>query len=304
MEENIFTAKTVDEAIEEGLKTMGITLVDAEIEVIEEGKKKLFGSVKAKVKITRKQTDAERAVEFIDGLLSILGISGKGDVVADEESIKIVIDTPNSARVIGKRGDVLDAIQCMAGAVANIGREDYKKVVVDCENYREQREETLKTLANKLAKRAVETGRKLMLEPMNPYERRIIHAALVDNPDVKTISEGKEPSRYIVVIPNNAKPYDKGLRYGERRERVGRNDRQRNDRFDRNEKRFDRRDRGDRYEKGDKFNRDRRDDRRSGSRPSGGAKRGKKEIYFGTYLGNSNSQKTENAESNEDNKEE
>lgn len=293
MQENIFTAKTVDEAIEEGLKTLGITLVDAEIEVLEEGKKKLFGSVKAKVKITRKQTDAERAAEFIDGLLSILGIPGKGVIVSDEDSIKINIETPNSARVIGKRGDVLDAIQCMAGAAANIGREEYRKVVVDCENYREQREETLKKLADKLAKRAVETGRKLMLEPMNPYERRIIHAALVDNTDVKTVSEGKEPARYVVVIPNNAKPYDKGLRYGERRERgerYPRDGRDRGERYEKGERRFDKRDRSGKNERG---NRDRRDDRHQGERPSGGAKRGKKEIYFGTYLGNSNSKKSE-----------
>lgn len=307
MEENVFTAKTVDEAIEEGLKTLGITLVDADIEVLEEGKKKLFGSIKAKVRITKKQTDAERAAEFIDGLLSILGIGGNCEVVSDEESVKIEIKTANSARVIGKRGDVLDAIQCMAGAVANIGREEYKKVVVDCENYREQREETLKALAAKLAARAIETGRKLMLEPMNPYERRIIHASLVDNPDVKTVSEGREPARYIVVIPNNAKPYDKGLRYGERRERGDRRfgDR-REQRGGRGDKKFgERREHGERSERGDRGERKfgGRDERRSGGRPTGGSKRGKKQIYFGTYLGNSNANKSE-SENEEDKSEE
>lgn len=298
MEENIFTAKTVDEAIEEGLKKLGLTLVDADIEVLEEGKKKLFGSVKAKVKITKKESDAERAASFIDGLLTILGIEGKTNIESDEDSIKIDIKTASSARVIGKRGDVLDAIQCMAGAVANIGREEYKKVVVDCENYREQREETLKALALKLANRAIETGRKITLEPMNPYERRIIHAALVDNTEVKTVSEGREPIRYIVVIPNNAKPYDKGIRYGGRREREERDGRERSGR---GEKRF-----GDRRERGDREGRGGRNDRRSGGRPSGGrpsggAKRGKKEIYFGAFLGNSKAQTP--AEENTENKE-
>lgn len=304
-ETNVFTAKTVEEAIEQGLTELGITLADAEVEVIEEGKKKLFGSVKAKVKITRKMSDAQRAAEFVDGLLPILGISGKSEIVGEEDTIQINISTANSARVIGKRGDVLDAIQCMAGAVANIGRDEYKKVVVDCENYRSQREETLKNLAQKLAKKAVETGRKIILEPMNPYERRIIHAALMDNPDVKTASEGKEPARYIVVIPNDAKPYDRGIRYGERR-----NDR--GDRFGGNrrddrrggDRRFDRRERGDKGDRGERFG-NRRDDRRGGDRRSsgGGAKRGKKQIYFGAFLGNSNDSKPEETSTNENNEE-
>ena len=190
-EENVFTAKTVDAAIEEGLTALGITLDEAEIVVLEEGKKKLFGAVKAKVKVNRKTSDAKRAAEFIDGLMEILKISAVSEIVEDGESSKIDIKTTNSAKVIGKRGDVLDAIQCIAGAVANIGRDDYKKVVVDCEDYRGQREQTLKNLAEKLAKKAVEKGRKMTLEPMNPYERRIIHSALADNSEVKTLSEGK-----------------------------------------------------------------------------------------------------------------
>jgi len=280
-ETNVFTGKTVDEAIETGLAELGITLDEAEITVIEEGKKKLFGSVKAKVKVVKKRTDGSRAAEFVNGLLEVMGVKATVELVSEEEdeNIKINIVTPQSARVIGKRGDVLDAVQNLAGAIANIGRDEYKKVVVDCENYREQREETLKNLAHKLAKTAVETGRKMTLEPMSPYERRIIHAALMDNTEVKTVSEGREPARYIVVIPNNAKPYDKGVRFGDKRQ--GR--------------RFDRGDRGERRERGRNDDR-RRDDRRRSSSPSGGAKRGKKEIHFGTFLGNSGAGKTEETE--------
>ncbi|MDE5722057.1 MAG: protein jag [Clostridia bacterium] len=278
---NEFTAKTVDEAIAEGLNTLGITLDEAEITVLEEGRKKLFGSVKAKVIVRKRRSDAVRAAEFIDGLMEVLGITAATETTEEDDFIKIEIKTTQSSRVIGKRGDVLDAVQCMAGAVANIGRDDYKKVVVDCESYRAQREDTLKTLAEKLAVKAVEKGRKMILEPMNPYERRIIHSALADNTEVKTISEGKEPYRYIAVIPNNAKPYDKGLRY----------DRKKPD----GEKRFERRDRRD----GDRPRGDRKFDKRDGGRrPLGGgsgAKRGKKEIHFGTFLGNSNSQKSDEA---------
>ncbi len=254
-ENNVFTGRTVEEAIAEGLGVLGLTREEAEIAVLEEGKKKLFGAVKAKVQITKKVSDAKRASDFVDELLEILNISAVSEIVDEEENIKIDIKTTNSSRVIGKHGDVLDAIQTLAGAVANIGRNDYKKVVVDCENYRGQREETLRELAEKLAKKAVEKGRKMTLEPMNPYERRIIHSALANNADVKTISEGKEPVRYIAVIPNNANPNDRGLKYG----------------------------RDDRPRGGSR-----------GGRPSGGgAKRGKKEIIFGTFLGNSGAKEEE-----------
>ena len=111
----------------------------------------------------------------------------------------------------------------------------------------------------------------MTLEPMNPYERRIIHSALSNNTEVKTVSEGKEPNRYIAVIPNNAKPYDKGLRYGERKPFGGKSDK-RGGRDNRGERSFDKRggNRGGRSAGG-----------------NGGAKRGKKEIYFGAFLGNS-----------------
>lgn len=284
-ENNVFTGKTVEEAVNNGLIELRLTSDEVEVTVLDEGKKKLFGSVKAKVKISKKRADGKRAADFIDGLLSIMGITGASEVVSDDESVKINIQTSSSARVIGKRGDVLDAIQCMAGAYTNIGKDEYKKVVVDCENYREQREQTLKELAAKLAAKAIETGRKMSLEPMTPYERRIIHAALVDNEQIKTISEGREPLRYIVVIPYNAKPYDRGVRYGERRNHREGGERRYND----GKREFNRRDRG-----------ERRDDRRGGERrqsSGGGTKRGKKEIYFGTFLGNSRN--AENAESPE-----
>lgn len=275
-EKNVFEGKTVDDAIEAGLIALGVTSDEIEIEVLEEGKKKLFGSIKAKVRIKIKSSDSGRAVEFINGLLKIMEIDGAAEVVSEEESIVIDIKTADSSRVIGKRGDILDAIQSMAGAVANIGRDDYKKVVIDCENYRAQREETLKKLAVKIAAKAVETGRKIILEPMASYERRIIHAALVDNENVKTVSEGRDPLRYIVVIPNNAKPYDKGIRYGEKNHHRdgGRG-----------------RDHGGRRGGGRNDRRGRRDNRGSSG---GGAKRGgKKEIHFGTFLGNSNNEKND-----------
>ena len=262
-EEFVFTGKSVDEAIEEGLKAQGLTLDEAEIVILEEGKKKIFGSVKARVQVKKKATDAQRAVEFIDGLLEILKLSAVSEIVKEEGEIVIEIKATNSAKVIGKHGDMLDAIQSLAGAVANSGNEEYKKVVVDCENYRSQREQTLIKLAERMAQKAYEKGRKINLEPMTPYERRIIHSALSNSENVKTVSEGKEPNRYISIVPNNADPDDKGLHYGERRHGHG--------------------DRHERRGRGDRRGRGHGGERRSG----GGAKKGKKEIVFGTFLGNS-----------------
>lgn len=274
-EEKVFLGKTYEEAVNNAQLELALPLEDLEITVLEEGKKKLFGSTKWKIKVTEKKSDGLRAAQFIDGLLKILGVEAESEVVSEAESIKIEIKTQSSARVIGKRGDVLDAIQCMAGAVANIGREDYIKVVVDCENYRSQREETLIALAHKVEKKALDTGRKVILEPMNPYERRIIHSALVGSEQVKTSSEGKEPERYVVVIPNTAKPGDKGIHYGEKK-----------DRHHGRDGHGERHGRGDRHGRGER-SRGGRGERRGGGRPSGGAKRGKKEIIFGTFLGNS-----------------
>ena len=220
-----FTGKTVDEAVETGLNQLGLTKEQADIRVLEEGKKKLFGSVKARVEIAALEetaceekceecapiakangenaTDGERTVEFLEGLFKLLKITACTELVSEDEKVVINVTAANSTSVIGKHGATLDAIQTLAGAVANTGRDDYKRVVVDCENYRENRETTLQKLAANLAAKAQRMGRKIKLEPMNPYERRIIHSALSEIDGVKTESEGKEPNRYIVVIPDN-----------------------------------------------------------------------------------------------------
>ncbi|MDE5547734.1 MAG: hypothetical protein K2J30_01875, partial [Clostridia bacterium] len=101
------------------------------------------------------------------------------------------------------------------------GRRDYKRVVVDCGNYREEREETLKHVAEKLAAKAVRLGKRMRLEPMNPYERRIIHAALAENEEVTTASEGKEPMRFVVIIPKNARTGGKRFDRNDRGGRQG-----------------------------------------------------------------------------------
>lgn len=293
MKEYEFTGKTVEEAVEEGLKELGLSREEAEICVLEEGKKGLFKSVKARVKISKKITDGERAVEFLDGLYPLLNIAAANELEEDEEHTKINVIATNSYSVIGHRGEILDALQVLAGAVANIGREEYKRVVVDCENYREKREETLKRLANKLAEKAVRTGRKLCLEPMTPYERRVIHSALADSTEVKTQSEGKEPNRYIVVIPNNLRPGSD--RFDRRERRGGYNDRGRGDRRDDRRGGYNK----DRRE-GKPYDRERRGGRDNRGSSYGAKPAAKRTPYFGTYLGNSNAAKTEEENKSEE----
>ena len=294
-----FTAKTVEEAIEKGLQELGLTQETADIRVLEEGKKKLFGSVKARVEIapletkTKKankevttdgKTDGERTVEFLEGLFKLLNITACTELVAEGEKVEINVTAANSTTVIGKHGAMLDAIQTLAGAVANTGRDEYKRVVVDCENYRDNREVTLNKLADNLAAKALRLGRKIQLEPMNPYERRIIHAALSAREDIKTESEGKEPNRYIVIVPNNLE--DETLPALPAREERRRNDR-RNDRGRNNYSRGGNRGGKGGFNRGGNkggYNRNRGD---KGGSSSGGTTLKPNNDFFGIFLGNS-----------------
>lgn len=211
-----FTGKTVDEAVEAGLKELGLTREEVEVEVLEEGKVRRIGkSVAAEVKLTVKElpsspaapdgaaSDGARAVAFLKGLFGVLNENVEPVLESEDEKIVINLKADEAQGLIGRRGEFIDALQTLAGAVANTGRSRYKRVVVDFGNYRERREETLQHVAEKYAAKAVRLGKKVRLEPMNPYERRIVHAALMDNPDVTTHSEGNEPARFVVITPKN-----------------------------------------------------------------------------------------------------
>ncbi len=297
MEYQEFTGKTVEEAVEKGLETLGVAREDADIRVLEEGKRKLFGSVKARVEIAVKTdcgahacqkeaeaTDGERTVVFLEGLFKLLNITACTELISEEEKVEINVTAANTTSIIGKHGAMLDAIQTLAGAVANTGRDDYKRVVVDCENYRENREATLNRLSENLAQKAIRLGKKIKLEPMNPYERRIIHAALAEREGVSTISEGKEPNRYIVIIPDNLEDPDAPAlpARNERDRRGGRNDRGFNKGGrGRNDRGFNKGGRSGGFNK-KPYNRD-----RAGSGASGGTTLKKSNDFFGIFLGNS-----------------
>ncbi len=212
-----FYGKTVEQAIEEGLATLGVDRDTVEITIIEEGTQGGFlglGSKKAKIGIEIKEEDYKKAIKFLEGIFDVLKITATCEVTEKEDKIIVNIITTSSSKIIGYRGEVLDSLQTLTSALYNNKQEKYKRIVVDCENYREKRKQTLTSLAKKLADKAVKTGRKVNLEAMNPYERRIIHSALSENDQVKTESVGEEPARHVVIIPNNLKPFEdnKGFR--------------------------------------------------------------------------------------------
>ncbi len=212
-----FTGKTVEEATASALKELAVKAEEVKITVIEEPTKGLFGKLKGQavieVEVLAKETDEERAVKFVQGVLDKMGIIAVAKLEEERDGKTVIsIIAEKSSALIGYRGEVLDAIQTLAGAALNIGRKDYKKCVVDCENYRDKREETLVKLARKLEQKATEMRREVILEAMSPYERRIIHTELANSTTVITMSEGKEPNRYVVIVPNDkdefAKPYN------------------------------------------------------------------------------------------------
>ena len=196
--------KTVDEAIFKGLEQMGLSLDEVEIEIVHEGGKGIFGLGKnAAVHLAKKQpVQAEKGAPeaFLSGLFERMGVEAEcAAVEEDEKALKIEITGKDTAVLIGRRGDTLDALQYLTGLAVNKGREDYKKIMLDAENYREKRERTLEKLAKRLANTVAKTGKPITLEPMNPYERRILHATLQNHPRVETVSEGEEPYRRVVI---------------------------------------------------------------------------------------------------------
>ena len=139
------------------------------------------------------------AREFLGGLTEKMGVPAALELMETEGQIKIRMSGENMSILIGRRGETLDALQYLTSLTVNRGREDYIRVSLDTENYRAKREEALRKLALRMANRVRKSGRRVALEPMNPYERRILHSALQAEPDVTTHSEGEEPYRRVII---------------------------------------------------------------------------------------------------------
>jgi len=162
----------------------------------------ILGSKVAKVKVTIVNGPEEKAREYIDTVFAKMDIDVEYEITFASNILKVEItkvDEEDKGIIIGKRGNTLDEIQFLLSLIVNKKRENYVKTIVNVEDYRQKREETLKKLAKKTADKCRYYNKKIRLEPMNPYERRVIHATLQDEKDIITYSEGEEPFRKVVV---------------------------------------------------------------------------------------------------------
>ena len=190
-------AESVEEAKQQGLLQLGMDETQVDIEVVEEGGE---GAL-AVVRLSTKWSEEDDVLDYVCGLLDRMDLDCALDIEPIESGYKVIINGDDANYAIGHRGETLDAIQYLAQISLNRGKENYLKITVDAENYRERRERILCDLAKKMATKAVRERVKVELEPMNPHDRKIVHEALSENEDVTTYSTGTEPNRYITIEP-------------------------------------------------------------------------------------------------------
>ncbi|CCY53935.1 r3H domain protein [Coprococcus sp. CAG:782] len=205
-----FKAKTKDEALTNASLEFGCPIESIEYEVVSEASKGFIG-IGAKpciIKARKKKTFVDEIKEYIASMLDAMGIEAKINIDYDDIEGEMNIDLEGSDMgiLIGKRGQTLDALQYLIRLAVNKKSESYIKVKLDTENYRARRKETLENLAKNIAFKVKRTKRSFALEPMNPYERRIIHSTLQNDKYVATKSEGEEPYRKVIVY---LKKYDR-----------------------------------------------------------------------------------------------
>ena len=197
------TGKNVDEAVTNALIKLGTTSDKLEYEVIEKGSSGFLGigSKPAVIKARKLVTIEDKAADFLNDVLTSINMDVNIDTNFDEEKQSLDIDMSGNDMgiLIGKRGQTLDALQYLTSLVVNKDSEEYVKVKLDTENYRERRRVALESLAKNIAAKVKRTRRSVSLEPMNPYERRVIHSTLQNDRYVFTKSEGEEPYRHVVV---------------------------------------------------------------------------------------------------------
>lgn len=199
------TGQTIDEAIESALNELKVSKEKVEISIIDEGKKGLFGvfgSRPAIVKVTVKIDPVFEAQCFLNDVIKKMGVTAEIEKIQNGRDLIFKLSGEQIAILIGKRGQTLNSLQYLVQLVANKYSDEYLTVIVDAGDYRLRRKETLEILASRLANKAIKTKTKVVLEPMPSFERKIIHTVLYGIEGVSTISDGNEPNRHVVIIPN------------------------------------------------------------------------------------------------------
>lgn len=195
------TGKTIDEAIEAALLELNTTKENVKVEVIEEPSKGLLGigAKPAIIKVTLNDNRNDIINEFLLKIAGLMDLSITNRIAEKEDKISVNIEGNDLGLLIGYRGETLEALQTLLGVIANKDKDNYLRIELDAENYREKRKETLTSLAKKKANDVIKYNKNIVLEPMSAYERRIIHMALQDNDKITTYSIGEEPYRKIVI---------------------------------------------------------------------------------------------------------
>ena len=196
------SGKTVDDALQEALKELHASRDEVEVTVIDEGTKGflgVFGAKDAVIQVVKKFNPEKIAVTFLQEMFQAMKMNVSIETNLKEKQLAIELSGDEMGVLIGKRGQTLDSIQYLVSLVVNKGNSPYVSILLDTENYRQRRKETLESLAYNLPKKVKQTKRNVVLEPMNPYERRIIHSTLQNDRYVTTYSEGEEPYRNVVI---------------------------------------------------------------------------------------------------------
>lgn len=196
--------RTVEEAVASALADLGVTKESAVIEVLEEPSRGLFGilgSRPARVRVSVRETPSYRARQLLEKIFEAMNLAVNLEIKEKDNDLLINLSGSGLGILIGRRGETLNALQYLVNLCVNKNQLQKTKVILDVEGYRQRREQTLERLALRLAEKAKQRGRNIVLEPMNPQERRIIHTALQGRDDIYTYSEGEEPFRKIVISP-------------------------------------------------------------------------------------------------------
>lgn len=226
MREAIATGETVELAKEAACRELGVESYDAEFEILEMPTKKtfgLFGGNPAKVRVFLEDNPAQLAADYLKKVIACMGLSNvQVSVQPEENGALLSLNGDDIGYVIGHRGETLDALQYLAGLVANHAGGSYFRITLDIGNYREKRRQTLEMLGKKMAEKSLRTGKNTSLEPMNPYERRIIHTAVQTVEGAKSWSEGEDLGRHVVIgpvageRPSQRRGYGRGGQGGQR----------------------------------------------------------------------------------------
>lgn len=225
----VFTGKSIEEAKQKAADEFDVRIDQITFRVVNDVKKGLFGKIKEEAKVwagynhpviaevtvidsikaeNKLKEQIETCRRYLQNIMEKMGIEAEINIADSEEGFFVDIDSNGSGAIIGRRGETLDALQYLTSLVVNKMDGEYKRITLDSCGYREKREETLIQLAEKISNKALKTGRPTTLEPMNPYERRIIYSAVAKVEGVNSKSVGEEPYRKVVISPDHPKKND------------------------------------------------------------------------------------------------